>query len=346
MRGRFGAVLLLLASSVAPAMAEPPRLALVVGNSNYAASLAIPPLPGCAASARAVTSALRGLGFTVTERLDVARGELDASIAGFARSLRETPGAVAVGYVCGHLASANTRAFLLPVSATLQRESDLLSQGVLARLVLDAMLRGQVRSGLVALDSATPAAPGVVEGLTALAPAAAAAGIGLAVALAPPEEAATPLSAALTAGLAPPQVRLGRLLSGIRQRLPDSGLVVLGEPAAPGFLAGEPAAPVAAAPAAAAPPAAASVPPAAIAAPPVSPPSTAAQAMPDERSMTDADRRRVQAALSRMGYYAGLADGVFGPNTRAAIRRFQFELGAELTGTLTSSQASRLVYSP
>lgn len=62
--------------------------------------------------------------------------------------------------------------------------------------------------------------------------------------------------------------------------------------------------------------------------------------------MTDADRRRVQAALSRMGYYAGLADGVFGPNTRAAIRRFQFELGAELTGTLTSSQASRLVYSP
>jgi peptidoglycan hydrolase-like protein with peptidoglycan-binding domain len=59
--------------------------------------------------------------------------------------------------------------------------------------------------------------------------------------------------------------------------------------------------------------------------------------------MTAEDRRRVQQALSRMGYYAGQADGVFGPNTRAAIRRFQFEIGAEMTGTLTGAQATRLL---
>lgn len=59
--------------------------------------------------------------------------------------------------------------------------------------------------------------------------------------------------------------------------------------------------------------------------------------------MTEADRRRVQQALARMGYYAGQADGAFGANTRAAIRRYQFELGAELTGMLTPAQAGRLL---
>jgi peptidoglycan hydrolase-like protein with peptidoglycan-binding domain len=59
--------------------------------------------------------------------------------------------------------------------------------------------------------------------------------------------------------------------------------------------------------------------------------------------MTEADRRRVQQALARMGYYVGATDGAFGPNTRAAIRRYQFELGTELTGTLTPAQAGRLL---
>ena len=355
-----GAALWLLAAAAAPAMAQTVRLALVIGNSAYTSMPAIPPLPVCTASARGVAQALRDLGYTVTERLDLARGELDATIANFARSLREAPGAVAVGYVCGHLASANARPFLLPVSANLQRESDLLSQGVLVRLVLDALVRGQVRSGLVAMDAATPAAPGVVDGVAALVPGAAAAGIGLAVALMSPDEAATPLSAALIAGLAQPQVRLASLLSTIRQRLPEGALVAFGEPASPGFLAGEP--PPAAA-AAALPAAAAPLPPGAPAAAPQAAPGTAvtspvgarppavspgseAQAVPDEKSMTLADRRRVQAALARMGYYEGATDGVFGANTRAAIRRFQFELRAELTGTLTASQATRLVQSP
>lgn len=59
--------------------------------------------------------------------------------------------------------------------------------------------------------------------------------------------------------------------------------------------------------------------------------------------MTEADRRRVQAALGAMGYYSDRVDGRFGPGTRAAIRRFQFELGAEMTGVLTPQQAGRLV---
>ena len=59
--------------------------------------------------------------------------------------------------------------------------------------------------------------------------------------------------------------------------------------------------------------------------------------------MTDVDRRRIQTALARLGYYDGKIDGIFGPDSRAAIRRYQHELGAEMTGRLTATQASRLI---
>jgi peptidoglycan hydrolase-like protein with peptidoglycan-binding domain len=65
--------------------------------------------------------------------------------------------------------------------------------------------------------------------------------------------------------------------------------------------------------------------------------------MPAEDGMSDADRRQVQEALLRLDYFRGNADGVFGPVTRAAIRRFQKDIGAEITGRLTAQEASRLV---
>ena len=42
----------------------------------------------------------------------------------------------------------------------------------------------------------------------------------------------------------------------------------------------------------------------------------------------------------RMGYYSGRIDGTFGPETRAAIRRYQFEIKADLTGQLNAEQAT------
>jgi peptidoglycan hydrolase-like protein with peptidoglycan-binding domain len=36
-------------------------------------------------------------------------------------------------------------------------------------------------------------------------------------------------------------------------------------------------------------------------------------------------------------------DGIFGPRTRAAIRRFQRAIGAGTTGSLTADQANRLM---
>jgi len=59
--------------------------------------------------------------------------------------------------------------------------------------------------------------------------------------------------------------------------------------------------------------------------------------------MSDGDRRQVQIVLANIGYYSGRIDGTFGPETRAAIRRYQFEIKAELTGRLSAEQATRLV---
>ena len=74
------------------------------------------------------------------------------------------------------------------------------------------------------------------------------------------------------------------------------------------------------------------------------PPSAAmALAMPDEEKMSAANRRQVQEALHRLGYYDGPVDGFFGPLTRAAIQRFQDSVGEKGTGRLTAAEAGRLV---
>jgi peptidoglycan hydrolase-like protein with peptidoglycan-binding domain len=67
--------------------------------------------------------------------------------------------------------------------------------------------------------------------------------------------------------------------------------------------------------------------------------------MAGEDRMTDQDKRQVQVVLATLGYYSGRIDATFGPETRAAIRRFQFEIKADMTGILTAEQATRLVNS-
>ena len=64
--------------------------------------------------------------------------------------------------------------------------------------------------------------------------------------------------------------------------------------------------------------------------------------MPSEDKMSVANRRQVQEALHRLGYYDGPVDGIFGPLTRAATRRFQDSIGEKSTGHLTAAEASSL----
>lgn len=52
--------------------------------------------------------------------------------------------------------------------------------------------------------------------------------------------------------------------------------------------------------------------------------------------------RQAQERLNQLGYAAGTADGLVGPKTRAALRRFQQEKGLKVTGVLDAATADKL----
>ena len=55
------------------------------------------------------------------------------------------------------------------------------------------------------------------------------------------------------------------------------------------------------------------------------------------------DKRLIQTVLAHMGYYAGQIDGKFGPETQAAVRRYQLEINVDATGRLTTEQVIKLL---
>jgi hypothetical protein len=309
----------------------PQRLALVIGNSQYAS---LPPAAACDASARVAAAALGRAGFAVTAKPNVSNGEMGGAIAEFADAVAKAPSANIVVYVCGYMVDFDKRAFLLPASANLERETDVLTQGVPARRLVDSIARANIHAGVLLLDAiakpgstASSALNPVISGLQSVDLAAMIAGVAGA-----QPQGTTPLGAALADALAGPDIEVGALVSSLGQTIaPISGMsVAMGKPSAPAWLVGGPVV---------APPAPAPAP--AVAAPVA--PAPDVQAAPELAKLPPTDQRRIQAALRQLGYYDGQIDGIVGPEQRAAIRRFQHELGAAMTGNLTPTELSRLL---
>ena len=302
--------------------------ALVIGEAAYTAA---PPLQSCTLSAHAVAAALRRDGLAVDLLLDASDGAISAALT--------TP--VAVLYLCGYASSDAGRTFLLPVEASLARPGDAVTEGLLARSLLEFPVRAGAPASLVVLDTTAwpkPVPPPDWPALRATAmpaghAAAAATGSG-------PTTGPTPLATALVEALAAPAPDAAR----IAQALPAT-LVLTGPGPAPLNPPPPAARPPAAVPAGA--PAANPAPAPAPAPAPVPPPPPASTpTIPDEPATTAAQRTAVQTALAALGYYDGAIDGVYGPDTRAAMRRYQHELGQAMTGRLTSAEATRLVGNP
>ncbi|HET7731707.1 MAG TPA: caspase family protein, partial [Usitatibacter sp.] len=77
-----GLAALVLFTSAA-AHAQPARVALVIGNSKYASA----PLTNPANDARAMAAKLRGLGFTVIERVELRSREIPSTLREFRSTL-------------------------------------------------------------------------------------------------------------------------------------------------------------------------------------------------------------------------------------------------------------------
>lgn len=344
--------MLALAAAAVPARAEPQpgRLALVLANAAYTG---MPALPGCTLSARAVADGLRQAGFDITERTDPSNGALGAAFGALARRIAATPDAAVIIYFCGYATEFDSRVFVLPATTALGRASDVLTQGMAARSVTDAAFRGS-RAGLAVLDlfpAPGASADGISQSVAARSLADGqfiAATVGADLAAAP-----TPLAQALVRELHPPAVA-GTLLRNLRTALAGAtavSLVTAGEAGAPAALMPAPDRTSAVQETKPDMPSAAATPPAPVrSTPPISeppipgPPASATlTAFPEEAQYTGQDRQAVQAALLGLGYYAGPVDGLFGTGTRAAIRRYQHEIGADMTGVLAPQQAARLM---
>jgi Putative peptidoglycan binding domain/Caspase domain len=337
-----------------PAQSQPLRTALVISNAQYAD---LPPLPRCTASAAMVRDALRGKGFEVVERSDVRRGEFDAAIGALAKRTGASPPSVAVLYYCGYAREFNARSFLLPAAANITRDNDVLTQGLISKSLVDSLARVGDSSGVVLLDGFQP--PGVPA--TGLARLVEQIQPGSFAVIGANNDAAaqgpTATAQALRSQLTGDEVSLEKFVGGMRAELAKGGAgtaFLVAATGRPSFLIGgkppaAPAPPPQPAAVAVAPPPPAPVPtPPPVAAPPpaAATPAPAPQVvMMDEDRMSDPERRQVQMALATLGYYSGRIDATFGPETRAAIRRYQFEIKAEMTGRLTGEQATKLVNS-
>ena len=220
----------------APALAT--GQALVIGEASYTA---FPALPGCAVSAHAVASALRGLGFSVDEQVDASSGALYAAIG---RLTADNPVFV---YVCSYVSGFEDRPFVLPVSAGISRPADVLTQGLLAKTLLSAAASSKP-AGMLAIDAVPmPGGPSVLP-LDALLQPAPPETLGyIASATRSPGSTPTPLAAALVEMLRGPAVESVKVLAAVQQQLATQSTVsvaALHVPPAGVFLAGAPMRPV------------------------------------------------------------------------------------------------------
>jgi hypothetical protein len=158
----MGAFLLAALDPAAPALAQSERavglvprnagerrVALVIGNSNYEASMG--KLVNPANDARDMAWALKQLGFEVTHRQDVDRRQFEAAVEAFRANVRDA--SIAVFYFAGHGVQVDNVNYLVPLEAKLKTQLDAKYRGIDASWVVEAMQEGGAKASIVILDA-------------------------------------------------------------------------------------------------------------------------------------------------------------------------------------------------
>ncbi|MGE0281891.1 MAG: caspase domain-containing protein, partial [Rhizobiaceae bacterium] len=127
--------------------AEPRRVALVLGNSDYAV---LPPLPNAASDGQAISKRLQAMGFEVVDGFDLTKTETQATMARFAKVVRGAD--LALFFYAGHGLQVSERNYLLPVDALLEDETSLDFEAVSLDFVLRQLSR-ETKVRLVFLDA-------------------------------------------------------------------------------------------------------------------------------------------------------------------------------------------------
>jgi carboxyl-terminal processing protease len=154
MIGRFLAVavgLCLLAASFTTAQAEP-RIALVIGNSNYGSEIG--KLPNPANDAGLIAQSLQSTGFKVIKVIDADQKAMKRKIAEFGDALAQAgPQATGLFYYAGHGVQVQGQNYLIPVGADISKESDVDIESVSADKVIDQMNFAANAVNIIILDA-------------------------------------------------------------------------------------------------------------------------------------------------------------------------------------------------
>jgi len=124
------------------------RVALVIGNSGYAAA----PLLNPANDARSMGEALKTLGFTVVEARDANRDQMEAAIVQVHDALKGKHG-VGMLYYAGHGLQLDWHNYMVPVDARIRKAGDVPTQTVDVQSVIDAFRDAGNRMNIVVLDA-------------------------------------------------------------------------------------------------------------------------------------------------------------------------------------------------
>jgi uncharacterized caspase-like protein len=123
------------------------RVALVIGNSNYAGEAA---LRNPANDAEAVAAALQGLNFKVIKKTDLDLSQMEDAVIAFRREL--TKGGLGLFFYAGHGLQVQGENYLVPIGARMREEYEAKRQCLLLGQVLDAMQESESNLNVVVLD--------------------------------------------------------------------------------------------------------------------------------------------------------------------------------------------------
>ncbi len=125
------------------------RIALVIGNGNYPDAAA--PLAQPINDARALTTSLRHDGFDVDVVEDANKDDMARAVERLKTKIR--PDSVVMLFFGGYGVQVGRESFMIPVDATIWKESDVRRQGVSIESVLDVMKEQGARAKLVVIDA-------------------------------------------------------------------------------------------------------------------------------------------------------------------------------------------------
>ncbi len=210
--------------AIAGAAQAETRVALVIGNSNYAAQRLKNPRNDAALMART----LAGVGFEVMTLMDASAADMRSAITEFGRRL-QAPDTVALFYYAGHGVQAAGDNYLIPIGADISKAGDVASKAIALQSVFKTMQRTQARLNIVILDACrdNPFEAGGTAAPDGLAPVVAPSGTIIGYATAPGQVAQdgagldSPYTAALAANIPSAGVTLEQVFRAARRQVLD-----------------------------------------------------------------------------------------------------------------------------